>query len=91
MKRTDLIALADSMDADAKAHREAYAEDMSGSPITAKLLEDGSAILRQIAEAQPVEGAVYEDGGVSLIRRGTERDRCSRRGGELLYTLPLED
>lgn len=76
MKRTDLIELAARL-ADARV----YGRD----------IERAADFLRQIAESQPVEGAVYEDGGVSLIRRGTEWDRCTRRGGKLLYTLPLED
>ena len=32
-----------------------------------------------------VPGAVYEDGGVSLIRRGTEDERCRTRGAVRLY------
>lgn len=32
-----------------------------------------------------VPGAVYEDGGVSLIRRGTEDERCRARGSVRLY------
>lgn len=37
---------------------------------------------------EPVPGAVWEDGGVSLIRRGTEDARCKSRGSLRLYTRP---
>lgn len=38
-------------------------------------------------EPWPVPGAVWEDDGVSMIRRGTEDQRCAERGSQRLYLL----
>jgi len=58
------------------------------SPELHAAMQNAADYLRACADEKPVEGAVYEDGGVSLIRRGTERERCNRRGVQLLYLHP---
>ena len=52
---------------------------------------DAIAALREAIERdgwQQVPGAVWHEGGVALIRRGTEGDFCARRGAQRIY-LPL--
>lgn len=60
----------------------------------AELALKADAELDALRAAVPVEpaqqwvavpGAVWEDGGVSLIRRGAEDERCKTRGSERLY------
>jgi hypothetical protein len=55
--------------------------------ICAELAEAVAA--RDAAENRltPVEGAVWEEGGVSLIRRGAEDARCADKGSERLYRV----
>jgi hypothetical protein len=58
----------------------AYAEAMAAMDV----LRDGAIPVQELVL---VEGAVWEDDGVSLIRRGTEDERCKRRGSQRLYRL----
>lgn len=64
-----------------------------GCPACRTIDESEAAIaaLREAIERdgwQQVPGAVWHEGSVSLIRRGTEDDFCARRGAQRIY-LPL--
>lgn len=94
MKRTDLIALAERL-----AHAAEYVRSASptlSEPDAAWVADQDAAVslMHQIAQAQPVRGAVFGMYGVeriNLVADGSEREWVDKCGGSLLYTLPLED
>lgn len=66
------------------------ANDMEADPVireqAASVLQARAALTAAKAGGWvAVPGAVYEDDGVSLIRRGTEDERCRTRGSVRLY------
>lgn len=92
MKRTDLIALTARMHMMARAVQEAA--DSEPEARFGLDLQDSAELIEQIAQAQPVRGAMfgmYGVGRITLVADGSEREWVDKCGGSLLYALPLED
>lgn len=106
MKRTDLIALAEAFEEMARGTRCLVKYPGDAPDRTAKELDAGALLMRQIAQAQPVgtvaqnsfdqhHTVLDERGNVkSWTRKGPHATPllfCELEVGTSLYTLPLED